>query len=174
MSSFDITSLFTNIPIDESIDIILDQLFSSPQLFQGFSPEQLKQLLNLSVKNCHLTFRGRVFDQIEGVAMGSPLSPLFANIFLSYHEQNWLKNCPGQFKPIYYRCYVDDCSILVKSKYYITPFLDYLNSQHTCIHFTCEIEADKTLPFLDIKIQCSNGSFVTSVYRKPTLKVLYP
>ena len=105
--------------------------------------------------------------------MGSPLGPLFANIFLSYHEQNWLKNCPAQFKPIYYRRYVDDCFILVKSKDHITPFLDYLNSQHTCINFTCEIEADKTLPFLDIKIQRSNGSFVTSVYRKPTFTGLF-
>ena len=114
MASFDITSLFTNIPIDETIDIILDQLFSSAQLFQGFSREQLKQLLNLSVKNCHFTFRGRFFDQIEGVAIGLPLGPLFANIFLSYHEQNWLKSCPTQFKPINYRRYVDDCLILVK------------------------------------------------------------
>ena len=105
--------------------------------------------------------------------MGLPLGPLFANIFLSYHEQNWLKNCPAQFKPIYYRRYVDDCFILVKSKDHITPFLDYLNSQHTCINFTCEIEADKTLPFLDIKIQRSNGSFVTSVYRKPTFTGLF-
>ena len=51
MGSFDITSLFTNIPVDETIDVILDQLF------QGFSCKQLKQLLNLSVKNDHFTLR---------------------------------------------------------------------------------------------------------------------
>ena len=82
MASFDINSLFTNIPIDEIINIILDGLFSTRQLFQGFSPEQFKDLCNFSVKNCHFMFNSKFFDQIEGVAMGSPLGPLFANIFL--------------------------------------------------------------------------------------------
>ena len=44
-------------------------------------------------------FNGKFFYQIQGVAMGSPLGPLFANIFLSHHEQKWLDNCPTQFKP---------------------------------------------------------------------------
>ena len=44
--------------------------------------------------------------------MGSPLESTFANIFLSYHEQIWLKNCPGEFKPVIYKRYFDDTFLL--------------------------------------------------------------
>ena len=50
------------------------------------------------------------------------------------------------------------------------PFLNYLNSQHDCIKFTCEIESNKTLLFLDINIQRSSG---TSIYRKPMFTGLF-
>lgn len=96
--------------------------------------------------------------------MGSPPGPLFTNIFLSDHEKNWLDNCSTQFRPTYYRRYVDDCFLLFKSQDHIVSFLDYLNSQYPCIKLTHEVERDKTLAFLSIKIQRpSNGSFVTSV-----------
>ena len=168
MASFDVTSLFTNIPLDETIQIILDQLFSTNRLFPGISRKELKDLLNLTVKDCHFVFNGKLYDQIDGVAMGSPLGPLFANIFLSHHEKIWLKNCPTDFKPLFYRHNVDDSFILFKSREHIEPFLNYLNSQHPKINFTCEVESNKMLPFLDITISQSNGSFITSVYPKPT------
>ena len=116
MASLDIKSLFTNIPIDETINIILDQLFSTNNLFHGFTRIQFKDLLNLTVKNCYFTFNGHYYNQIEGISMGSPLGPLFANIFLSHHEKIWLRNCPPHFKPLYYRRYVDDTFLLFKSK----------------------------------------------------------
>ena len=197
MASFDVTSLFTNIPLDETIQIILDQLFSTNRLFHGFSRKELKDLLNLTVKDCHFVFNGKLYDQIDGVAMGSLLGPLFANIFLSHHEKIWLENCPTDFKPLFYRRYVDDSFILFKSHEHIEPFLNYLNSQHPNINFTCEVESNKknakksnkksqtkkkvkqkkvkqkTLPFLDITISRSNDSFITSVYRKPTFTGLF-
>ena len=173
MASFDVTSLFTNIPLDETIQIILDQLFSTNRLFQGFSQKELKDLLNLTVKDCHFFFNGKLYDQIDGVAMGSLLGPLFANIFLSHHEKIWLENCPTDFKPLFYRRNVDDSFILFKSHEHIEPFLNYLNSQHPSINFTCEVESNKTLPFLVITISRSNGSFITSVYQKPTFTGLF-
>ena len=41
------------------------------------------------------------------VAMGSPLGPSLANAFSCFHEQIWLNDCPEDFKPVYYRRYVD-------------------------------------------------------------------
>ena len=102
-----------------------------------------------------------------------PSATLFANIFLSHHEKIWLENCPTDFKPPFYRRHVDDSFILFKSHKHIEPFLNYLNSQHPNINFTCEVESNKTLPFLDITISRSNGSFITSVYRKPTFTGLF-
>ena len=79
MASFDVTSLFTNIPLDETIKIIADQLFSNSNNFEGFSRDEFVKLFNLAVKNCHFIFNGKFYDQIDGVAMGSPLGPLLAN-----------------------------------------------------------------------------------------------
>jgi hypothetical protein len=170
MASFDVTFLFTNIPLDETIDIISDQLYSTQTFYHSFSKTEFVQLLNLAVKNCHFIFDGKYYDQIDGVAMGSPLGPLFANILLSFHEKEWLDNCPDSFKPIFFRRYVDDSFALFNSHDHIVPFLDYLNSKHPNIKFTFEIENEyKTLPFVDISIKRVNGNFETSVYPKPTL-----
>ena len=104
--------------------------------------------------------------------MGSLLGPLFANIFMSFHEKTWLHNCP-LFKPLLYRRYVDDCFLLFKSLNHVPLFLDYLNRQHPSISFTSELEKDGKLPFLDVEIFRSNGKFSTSVYRKPTFTGLF-
>ena len=100
--------------------------------------------------------------------MGSPLGPLFANIFLSFHERTWLADCPHTFKPMFYRRYVDDCFLIFQSIEQVIPFLDYLNSKHPNIQFTHELENNGSLSFLDINITRTNGRFSTSVFHKPT------
>ena len=70
--------------------------------------------------------------------MYNHLGPSFANIFLCYHENNWLENCPEQFKPKFYKRYVDDLLLLFENTYQVTPFLNYLVSQHSNIKFTME------------------------------------
>ena len=142
-------------------------LFCDHQFFHGHDTE-FEKLLSLSVKNCHFIFYGRLYQQVDGVAMGSPLGPLFANIFMSFHEQKCLNSCPSSFKPLLYRHYVDDCFLLFCCFDHLSLFLDYLNRQHANITFTAEIERDGKLAFLDIDISCSESKFTTSVYRKPT------
>ena len=126
MASFDVKSLFTNIPLDETIDIIINKCFASATHYHAISRDQFRDLLNLSVKNCHFLFDGVLYKQVDGVAMGSPLGPLFANIFLSFHEKSWLADCPSLFKPIFYRRYVDDCFLIFTSHDHVTPFLSKL------------------------------------------------
>ena len=96
--------------------------------------------MNLAVKNCHFIFSGKFYDQVDGVAMGSPLGPLLANIFLSFHEIRWLEDCPVHFKPLHYRRYVDDFFVVFRSRDHIIQFLEHLNSKHPNIKFTYEIE----------------------------------
>ena len=50
----------------------------------------------------------KLYKQVEGVSLSSPLDPTLANTFLVHLEKNWLQNCPSDFKPYYYRGYVDD------------------------------------------------------------------
>ena len=53
-------------------------------------------------------FKDILYKQKDGVAMGSPLGPTMANVFLSFYEMKWLEQCPNEFKPNFYKRYVDD------------------------------------------------------------------
>ena len=105
--------------------------------------------------------------------MGSPLGPTFANIFLSYYEQIWLKNCPYEFKPVIYKRYVEDTFLLFRSKDRIEKFRGYLDCQHPNFKFTSEIEENNSISFLDIKINRANNSFSTNNYRKVTFSGVF-
>ena len=113
-------------------------------------------------------FHREFYKQIDGVAMGSPLGPTLANIFLCFHEQIWLDNCPAEFKPVIYRTFVDDTFLLFRSKEHIENFHLYLDCQHPNTKFTSEIEENNSISFLNIKINKDNNRFLTSAYRKPT------
>ena len=110
-------------------------------------------MLQLAVKESVFVFDNQLFRQIDGVAMGYPLGPTLANLFLCFHENKWLSQCPSEFKQIKYNRYVDDCFLIFKSKEHATKFLDYLNSKHKNISFTSEYENNNQLPFLDILIE---------------------
>ena len=115
MGSLDVDSLFTNIPLDETIDICINQLFENTDTVEGFTKSELKQLLCLATKESYFIFNGLLYKQTDGVVMGSPLGPSLANVFLSYHEKNWLSSCPQRFKPAFYRRYVEDIFVLFTS-----------------------------------------------------------
>ena len=108
MASFDVESLFTNIPLQETIDLCVDLLFNNKPNIDKFTKTDFHELLTVTLSESLILFNNEYYKQIDGVAMGSPLGPTFANIFLSYYEQIWLKNCPYEFKPVVYRRYVDD------------------------------------------------------------------
>ena len=105
--------------------------------------------------------------------MGSPLGPTLANIFLCHWEEIWLEKCPLQFRPLFYRRYVDDTFLLFSSESHVKKFWRYLNSRHDNMNFTYESESDDKLPFLDVLVSREAGQFVTSLYRKPTFSGLY-
>lgn len=170
MASFDIKSLFTNIPIDETINIITDQLFdhNNSSLLVELNKKELKQMLTLASKEGLFLFNNKNYTQHDGVAMGSPLGPSMALGFLCYHEKQWLKNCPSEFKPIMYKRYVDDTFILFKKEEDVEIFLDYMNTRHDNIKFTSDKEINCSLPFLDVTISRENNVFSTKVFRKNT------
>ena len=88
MGSLDVDSLFTNIPLEETIEICTDELFKESESVAGLSKIKFKELLSLATEDPHFVFDGTLYKQIDGVAMGSPLGPTLANAFLIYHEKN--------------------------------------------------------------------------------------
>ena len=84
MTSFDITSLFTNVPVDFTINLILDSVFRRSDEFNGLNSRCMKKLLEWVVKTTTFQFKGRFYRQIDGVAMGSPIAPLMADVCMNY------------------------------------------------------------------------------------------
>ena len=121
----------------------------------------------------NLVFNGQLYKQVDGVAMGSRLGPTLANTFLVHFEKNWLRNCPSDFKPHYYRRYVGDIFVLFTSPKHLEAFLNFLNGRHTNLSFTIEREKQNRMSFLDIAIILEDKTFTTSVYRKPTFSGVY-
>lgn len=110
-------------------------------------------------------YKDKVFKQLDGVAMGSPLGPTLANLFLASQESCWLTD---QSAPLHYFRYVDDVFAVFSSDNDTSePFLQFLNSRHRNLRFTIE-RGPTALPFLDTFVDVQNGMKDISVYRKPT------
>ena len=89
VASLDVDDLFTNIPLEETIDICVKKLFKIPDTFvKRISKNDFRDLLNFATKESFFTFNNKFYIELDGVAMGSPLGPIMANIFLSHHEEN--------------------------------------------------------------------------------------
>ena len=123
---------------------------------------------SIAVKDVLFLFNGQLYCQINGIGMGNPLGPTMANIFLCHHEKNWINNCPNDFRPVFYRRYIDDTFILFNHPSHVSKFLNYINVQQPDIKFTSEIESNGKINFLDIVISKCDDNFTTSVYRKDT------
>ncbi|MGL4226872.1 MAG: reverse transcriptase domain-containing protein, partial [Rickettsia sp.] len=169
MVSFDVENLFTNVPLAETIQIILDRLFVSPDTtYQGFTRDAFRKLLEIAVLDTHIVFDGVIFKQVDGVAMGSPLGPIFANVFMSSLEEDFLDNCPLAHMPSVFFRYVDDTFALFSKPASALAFLKHINSMQPNISFTMEPEKDGSLSFLDVRIMHTTSGFTTSVFRKST------
>ena len=165
MVSFDVESLFTSIPLDECIEVAITYIYQGNPLIK-ISPTDLKTLFSFATAENHFLFKGVFYDQIDGVAMVSPIASVLANLFLGHDEKNWLDNySSSQLQVLLYRRYVDDTFCLFNNE---EDALDYINARHPSICFTMEREVDKKLSFLDILLDNSHPSIVTSVYRKKT------
>ena len=172
MASMDVESLFTNVPVSETITIITDIIFKDTEVFNGFNKQQFTKLLCLAVQDNVFTFNNKLFKQVDGVAMGSPLGPLFANFFLGYLEEKYFTECI-EFKPSFYVRYVDDTFALFNDKDHIEQFVAYLNTWHKNLKFTYEIEHNLVLSFIGVKIIKTVTGFMSSIYYKQTHTGLY-
>ena len=112
-----------------------------------------------------------VYRQEEGLAMGSPLSSVMANIYMEYFEDMALNSAP--LRPTMWLRYVDDTFILWPHQEDVQVLLEHVNTIRPSIQFTMEKEKDNQLAFLDILITHTECGFKTSVYRKPTFTGQY-
>ena len=81
MASFDVESLFTNIPLQETIDLCVQKLFEDKNFIDGLSKDSFREMLTVTMTESFILFDNEYYEQHDGVAIGSPLGPTFANIF---------------------------------------------------------------------------------------------
>jgi hypothetical protein len=217
MVSFDVKSLFTNVPTDEVIEIILDRAFSDDfrskvtkrkyvyqkdskpkskeidknkiqrvkdntirhrskkvtvefevETYKGLERHEFKKLLEIALKKSHFQFKGNWFDQIDGVAMGTPLGPPVSDKFMDWFESKYMEIIE-QYGVFLWLRFVDDVFILIDDNDNFEnakALLNTLNSKHKNIEFTMETEINNELPFLDVLIKRDTFGFHTTVYRK--------
>ena len=173
MGSLDVEALFTNLPLEETVDICANSLFQNQDLVSNLNQNDFRTLLEYATEDPWFIFDNKFYKQVDGVAMGSPLGPTLSNIFLCFHEKTWLENCPREFKPVFYRRFVDDIFVMFKSKHHLKEFSNYMNTCHPRMKFTTECEDDNVMPFLDLKFTRVDNKITSSVYRKPTFTGIY-
>ena len=87
--SYHVTSLFTNIPLQQTIAIAINLIFNlNPNL--NNTRNELNKLFLFATSQAHFIFNSKFYNQIDGVVVGSPLAPVLANIFIGFHESKWL------------------------------------------------------------------------------------
>ena len=126
--------------------------------------------MQTATSSVEFSFNNIMHRQIVGVAMGSPLGPSLANIFVGYYEALLFKRVN---KPLMYYRYVDDTFAVFNDEDECNEFFSHLNSLHPSLRFTFEKECNRTLPFLDVLVEKNDDEFVTSFYRKPTFTGQY-
>ena len=114
-----------------------------------------------------------LYKQKDSVAMGLPVRPTMANFFLSFYKIKWLEQYPKEFKPVFYRRYVNDIFVLFKLTEHLSKFCDYFNTCHPNKSFSLEQEKNGKLSFLHVEVSWEKGKFVTTVYRKPTFRDVF-
>ena len=172
--SYDVSALFTSIPIDPAIKIIQKHLEDEKDLSKrtSMTVNHIICLLEFCLRNTYFSFQGRYYEQTEGDAMGFPISPLVGNLFMEEIEVQAIST--STIPPTLWKRFVDDTFTIIKRNNR-DSFLQHLNSIHPKIKSTCEeVREDGSLPFLNILVTPEeDGSLKTSVFRKTTHTDLY-
>ena len=157
--SYDVTSLFTNIPLQETIDIVINLILNHNSNL-NVTIKELKKLFLFVTSQTYFIFKSNFYNQIDGIAMGSPLAPVLANIFTGFYEFQWL-NEYNLNKPKFYLRYVDDILAASDNKQDLLNFLNVLNNGHCNIKFTIEKQINHSIAFLDAFISGINNQNLT-------------
>ena len=174
MMSYDVKTLFTSVPTRKATTIIKQLLEQDNELQQrtSLSIETILSLLEFCINSAYFSFQGKYYEQLEGAAMGSLLSPIVANLYVESFEVETMRS--ALHPPYTWKRFVDDTFTILESTQK-NEFLEHINSVDQHIQFIAEDQrSDGVMSFSDILITPGkDGSLSTSVFRKPAHTDLY-
>ena len=179
--SIDVESLFTNVPTESLLSFLRTKhAEGNLSLPDDYTIDGFLDLIRLCITATIFTFNGKYYKQQQGIAMGSPLAPALACLYMEFWESELLNTIPGP-KPIFWVRYIDDILLQWPHSYEdFNIFLRNLNLLEDLINVQAEWELidpsrpnSATMPFLDLLIHRSPDGFKFNIYRKPTSTDLY-
>lgn len=159
--SFDVSSLYTNVPVQEAISDCTNLLFSGRYQQPPVDKSTFKELLTICSCDVIMLTNDGYYRQIDGLAMGSPPAPLVANGWLSKFDSVIRDNAS------LFSRYMDDI-IREINRSRVKAKLKEINELHPSLKFTIEEEINGSISFLDMKISRVNGKLSSTWYTKPT------
>ena len=168
--SFDVSNLFPSIPTSECLTLVNSLLFRSA--LPDYVVDDLFSLLRVTLEQNFFMFDQKIFEQPSGLAMGSPLSPFLAEVFMNNLEDNHISKLKlfSDHVVHWYRFVDDVFAVFRGNESDVISFIDDVNKLHPNIDFTYELEQNNSLPFLDIKVSRDRDRHRLSfnIYRKDT------
>ena len=162
--SFDVVSLFTNVPLKRTVNVIIDRIYKDKVIETNLKKNTLKKLVLDCCTKTAFSFNDKIYEQIDGVCMGSALGPVLANIIMTELEKRVLPKLIANGAIKFYIRYVDDTLVLIKEDK-VNEVLQSFNAFDQNLKFTVDSFEDGVVHFLDILVH-SNGD--TDVYSKST------
>ena len=168
--SFDVSSLYTNVPVIEAIEYCADLLYARPaEERPPVSRDTFVSLAKIASCGVIMSTHDGYYKQIDGLAMGSPPAPHLANGWLSQFEGVIRGNAQ------LYERYMDDIIMEMKKSRYEGK-LGEISNLHENLTFTGEVEqmqpqsSTGSLPFLDMSVlhDHNTGQLSSTWYNKPT------
>ena len=161
--SFDVKSLFTNVPLRKTVNIILDRIYNQKVITTNLKKRTLKKLIMDTCSKTAFSCNNVIYEQIDGVSMGACLGPVLANIIMTELEKVVVDRMISSGLVKFYTRYVDDTLLLVKPDD-IDGILQQFNRFHPNLEFTVDRFEDCVPHFLDLEIHPDG----ISIYRKDT------
>ena len=137
IASYDVSAPLTSVPIEPAITIIrrkleLDQTLHTRTIMKV---EQIISLMEFCLKTTYFLFQGRFYEQLQGAAMGSPISPIVANLYMEDFEIKAISW--AEYPPTIWKRYVDE-TFVVNDSALKEKFLEHINNMDPQIQFTTD------------------------------------
>jgi len=164
LASLDVESLFTNVPAEKIYEAISNR-WQIIECNTAITKKEFISAVKLILESTFFSFNNIIYKQIFGTPMGSPLSPIVADLVLQDLEINAMKKLPSHL-PLYYR-YVDDI-LLAAPVEQLDTILEVFNSFHERLQFTLEISTNQKINFLDVTVIIKDQRLLFDRYERPT------